>query len=88
MAACYAPTARFPDPVFTDPRDGEPGAMWRMLTGRARNLKVEQLVRREAALAYRARTAVSGMRRGEAYGAVRLPRCVGLGPSRGCGGYG
>jgi hypothetical protein len=41
MAACYAPTARFSDPVFTDLRDGEPGAMWRMLTGRAKDLRVE-----------------------------------------------
>ena len=41
MAACYAPGARFSDPVFTDLRDGEPGAMWRMLTGRAKDLTVE-----------------------------------------------
>lgn len=41
MAACYAPVARFSDPVFTDLRDGEPGAMWRMLTGRAKDLTVE-----------------------------------------------
>ncbi len=48
MAACYAPGARFSDPVFTDLRDGEPGAMWRMLTGRAKDLRVE-LSEREAA---------------------------------------
>ena len=40
MAACYAPGARFSDPVFTDLHDGEPGAMWRMLTGRAKDLTV------------------------------------------------
>src|SRR5205823_11650133 len=41
MAACYAPDARFSDPVFTDLRDEEPGAMWRMLTGRATALTVK-----------------------------------------------
>ena len=41
MAACYAPGARFSDPVFTDLRDAEPGAMWRMLTGRAEDLEVK-----------------------------------------------
>ncbi|HWK19008.1 MAG TPA: nuclear transport factor 2 family protein [Solirubrobacteraceae bacterium] len=35
MAACYAPDARFSDPVFTDLIGREPGDMWRMLTGRA-----------------------------------------------------
>jgi ketosteroid isomerase-like protein len=40
MAACYAPDARFSDPVFSDLRGEEPGAMWRMLTGRARDLEV------------------------------------------------
>jgi ketosteroid isomerase-like protein len=40
MAACYAPDARFSDPVFTDLRGEEPGAMWRMLTGRAKDLEV------------------------------------------------
>jgi ketosteroid isomerase-like protein len=40
MAACYAPGARFSDPVFVDLRDEQPGAMWRMLTGRAKNLEV------------------------------------------------
>ena len=47
MAACYAPGATFSDPVFTDLRGDEPGAMWRMLTGRAKDLEVE-LVEREA----------------------------------------
>jgi ketosteroid isomerase-like protein len=40
MAACYAPDAHFADPVFTDLRGEEPGAMWRMLTGRAKELDV------------------------------------------------
>ena len=40
MAACYAPDAHFSDPVFTDLRGEEPGAMWRMLTGRAEDLEV------------------------------------------------
>jgi ketosteroid isomerase-like protein len=43
MAACYAPGARFSDPVFTDLRDKEPGAMWRMLTGRAKDFEVKLL---------------------------------------------
>jgi ketosteroid isomerase-like protein len=43
MAACYAPGARFSDPVFTDLKGDEPGAMWRMLTGRAGDLRVELL---------------------------------------------
>ena len=41
MAACYAPDARFSDPVFPDLRGEEPGAMWRMLTGRSEDLRVE-----------------------------------------------
>jgi ketosteroid isomerase-like protein len=41
MAACYAPDARFSDPVFTDLRGAEPGQMWRMLTQRAEDLKIE-----------------------------------------------
>jgi ketosteroid isomerase-like protein len=41
MAACYAPDARFDDPVFTGLRDGEPGDMWRMLTARADDLEIE-----------------------------------------------
>jgi ketosteroid isomerase-like protein len=43
MAALYTPDARFSDPVFVDLRGEEPGAMWRMLTGRADDLKVELL---------------------------------------------
>jgi ketosteroid isomerase-like protein len=47
MAACYAPGAHFSDPVFTDLRGEEPGAMWRMLTGRAQDLDIK-LVEHEA----------------------------------------
>jgi ketosteroid isomerase-like protein len=47
MAACYAPGAHFSDPVFTDLRGEEAGAMWRMLTGRAEDLVV-QLAEHEA----------------------------------------
>lgn len=43
MAACYAPGARFDDPVFKALRGEEPGAMWRMLTAEARELEVELL---------------------------------------------
>jgi ketosteroid isomerase-like protein len=43
MAACYAPQVRFSDPVFTDLHGPEAGAMWRMLTGQARDLRVELL---------------------------------------------
>lgn len=47
MAACYAPNAQFSDPVFPDLRGEQPGAMWRMLTGRSEDLRVE-LVEHEA----------------------------------------
>ncbi len=40
MAACYGPGARFSDPVFTGREGTEPGAMWKMLTARARDLEV------------------------------------------------
>jgi len=43
MAACYAPDATFADPVFTNLRGREPGAMWEMLTGRADDLRVRLL---------------------------------------------
>jgi ketosteroid isomerase-like protein len=43
MAACYTPDAHFSDPVFTDLRGDEAGDMWRMLTGRSKDLKVELL---------------------------------------------
>lgn len=47
MTACYAPGAHFRDPAFGDLEGEEIGAMWRMLTGRATDLKIE-LHEREA----------------------------------------
>jgi len=41
MTACYAPGAHFQDPAFGDLEGDEVGAMWRMLTGRATDLKIE-----------------------------------------------
>jgi ketosteroid isomerase-like protein len=41
MTDCYATDAHFRDPAFGDLEGGEIGAMWRMLTGRATDLKVE-----------------------------------------------
>jgi ketosteroid isomerase-like protein len=41
MAACYAPDIHFSDPVFQDLHGPEAGAMWVMLTGRAKDLKIE-----------------------------------------------
>lgn len=41
MTACYAPDAHFRDPAFGDLEGEEIGAMWRMLTGRATDLRVE-----------------------------------------------
>ena len=41
MAASYAPDIEVSDPVFTDLHGAEAGAMWRMLTGQARDLRVE-----------------------------------------------
>jgi ketosteroid isomerase-like protein len=41
MTACYAPGAHFRDPAFGDLEGDEIGAMWRMLTGRAPDLKIE-----------------------------------------------
>lgn len=41
MAACYAPDVRFSDPVFPDLQGERAGAMWKMLTGRAADLKIE-----------------------------------------------
>ena len=40
MAACYAPDVRFEDPAFGELRGEEAGDMWRMLTGRAKDLSV------------------------------------------------
>jgi ketosteroid isomerase-like protein len=47
MAACYAPEVSFSDPVFPDLHGDEAGAMWRMLTERATDLRIE-LLEREA----------------------------------------
>jgi ketosteroid isomerase-like protein len=41
MSACYAPDAHFRDPAFGDLEGPEIGAMWRMLTGRATDLRIE-----------------------------------------------
>jgi ketosteroid isomerase-like protein len=41
MSACYAPNPHFRDPAFGDLEGEEVGAMWRMLTGRATDLKIE-----------------------------------------------
>lgn len=43
MAACYAPHARFSDPVFPDLRGDRPGLMWKMLTGASGDLRIELL---------------------------------------------
>jgi len=40
MAACYAPAARFADPVFRALRGAEIGLMWRMLCERATDLAI------------------------------------------------
>jgi uncharacterized protein len=40
MAACYTADAHFHDPVFQDLHGPEVGAMWRMLCGRATDLKI------------------------------------------------
>jgi ketosteroid isomerase-like protein len=41
MAACYHPDVVFSDPVFPRLTGEQPGAMWRMLTGRSPRLRVE-----------------------------------------------
>lgn len=41
MSSCYAPGAHFHDPAFGDLEGDQVGAMWRMLTGRATDLKIE-----------------------------------------------
>jgi ketosteroid isomerase-like protein len=43
MAGCYAPEASFTDPVFGTLDGREAGAMWRMLTGQAVDLRIELL---------------------------------------------
>jgi hypothetical protein len=40
MTACYARGAHFRDPAFGDLEGDDVGAMWRMLTGRARDLEI------------------------------------------------
>jgi ketosteroid isomerase-like protein len=40
MATCYTPDAHFSDPVFTDLKGPQIGAMWAMLCTRAKSLKV------------------------------------------------
>jgi hypothetical protein len=40
MAVAYSDQARFSDPVFTDLSADEARGMWRMLTGRAKDLEV------------------------------------------------
>ena len=40
MADCYSAWVHFYDPVFGDLHDKQPEAMWRMLTGRARDLTI------------------------------------------------
>jgi hypothetical protein len=41
MTACYAPGAHFRDPAFGDLEGEDVGAMWRMLTGRSKDLEIE-----------------------------------------------
>lgn len=41
MAACYADDIRFSDPVFPSLQGDEAGDMWRMLLGRALDIKVD-----------------------------------------------
>jgi len=41
MAACYAPTATFRDPVFGELTGEQAGTMWRMFTSRPGDLRVE-----------------------------------------------
>src|SRR5262245_48141859 len=43
MASCYAPDARFSDPVFIDVRGPRIGAMWQMLCERSRDLRLDLL---------------------------------------------
>ena len=41
MTRCYTDDARFHDPAFGELRGPQVGAMWRMLTGRAKDLSIE-----------------------------------------------
>ncbi len=47
LAACYAPDATFSDPICSGRTGAEPGAMWRMLTCRAKDFR-DELVERSA----------------------------------------
>jgi ketosteroid isomerase-like protein len=54
MAECYASGAHFSDPVFPDLNGEEPGAMWRMLTAQATELRIELLEHTEDTAQWRA----------------------------------
>ena len=41
MSRCYTEDVRFSDPAFGELRGPQVGAMWRMLTGRAKDLSIE-----------------------------------------------
>ena len=41
MTACYARDAHFRDPAFGDLEGDDVGAMWRMLTGRANDIRAK-----------------------------------------------
>jgi ketosteroid isomerase-like protein len=46
MARCYADDVWFTDPAFGDLRGARAGDMWRMLTGRAKDLRIEASAQR------------------------------------------
>lgn len=48
MAACYADTVEFSDPVFPLLKGEEARGMWRMLCGRSKDLRVEYVSRKLA----------------------------------------
>lgn len=54
MAACYAPDVHFTDPVFVDLHGAEAGAMWRMLTERATDLRIDLLEHDDTSAHWRA----------------------------------
>ena len=54
MAACYAPGVRFSDPAFGELHGPQAGAMWRMLTGQATDLRVELLEHDDTSARWRA----------------------------------
>jgi ketosteroid isomerase-like protein len=41
MIACYAPDVEFSDPVFPSLKGDEARGMWRMLVGRAKDIRIE-----------------------------------------------